>query len=113
MKNIYWFIVLIFIIFVLSCNYLFNQVENFENIIKIVPKYASNKNHIDMLTYSSFKPECCPSVYSNSKGCLCYNDEEYLTLVTRGGNRFFTQNDAYIQSITRDKRNKYVNPELL
>ena len=39
------------------------------------------------LTYSTFSPDCCPSVYSSSTGCLCDNNNEFSAITTRGGNR--------------------------
>jgi hypothetical protein len=109
--NIYYIIVSILIIcLVLSCWDYKTPMENFNN--KLIQTKKKDKGQIDMLTYSTFKKECCPSVYSNSSGCLCYDNIEDLALITRGGNRYFTENDAYIQSITRNTRNKYVNPNL-
>ena len=109
--NIYYIIVSILIIcLVLSWWSYQTPVENFNN--KLIQTKKKDKGQIDMLTYSTFKTECCPSVYSNSSGCLCYDNIEDLALITRGGNRYFTENDAYIQSITRNTRNKYVNPNL-
>jgi hypothetical protein len=32
-------------------------------------------------------PECCPSAYSTSTGCICIADEQLKLLQTRGGNR--------------------------
>ena len=33
------------------------------------------------------KPECCPSPYSTSTGCICITPEQIHYLNTRGGNR--------------------------
>jgi hypothetical protein len=33
------------------------------------------------------KPECCPSPYSTSTGCICMTSEQIKYLNTRGGNR--------------------------
>ena len=33
-----------------------------------------------------FKPECCPSAYSNSTGCACMTGKQYNYLIERGGN---------------------------
>ena len=33
-----------------------------------------------------FKPECCPSAYSNSTGCACITVPQYNYLINRGGN---------------------------
>lgn len=36
---------------------------------------------------NKFKPECCPSPYSSSTGCVCMTSEQIKFLNTRGGNR--------------------------
>ena len=39
---------------------------------------------------NKFDPECCPSVYSNSSGCVCATPEQMNYLNKRGGNRTFS-----------------------
>ena len=36
---------------------------------------------------NKFSPDCCPSDYSNSEGCLCAAPEQMKYLNERGGNR--------------------------
>lgn len=36
------------------------------------------------------KPECCPSYYSSSTGCVCTSQAQWDYLNERGGNRTFT-----------------------
>ena len=36
---------------------------------------------------TKFAPECCPSAYSNSSGCVCASPEQLKFLNSRGGNR--------------------------
>lgn len=36
---------------------------------------------------NEFKPECCPSTYSSSTGCMCMSPEQVKYLAARGGNR--------------------------
>jgi len=43
-------------------------------------------NSIDMMDKMEFKPECCPSTYTNSHGCACITDDAYKYLTGRGGN---------------------------
>lgn len=43
-------------------------------------------DHIDLLTYSTFSPKCCPSVYTSSTGCLCNNNKEFEAIYSRGCN---------------------------
>ena len=33
-----------------------------------------------------FKPQCCPTTYSNSMGCACMTMPQYTYLIERGGN---------------------------
>jgi hypothetical protein len=40
-----------------------------------------------MFADNQFKPECCPSTYSNSSGCACITQEQVTYLNERGGNR--------------------------
>lgn len=39
---------------------------------------------------NKFSPECCPSNYSNSDGCVCAAPEQMKYLNERGGNRTLT-----------------------
>ena len=79
----YLFILLIIGIFIyLVYN---RKIETFENNILIQNKKMPQQ--LDLLTYSTFSPDCCPSVYSSSTGCLCDNNNEFSAITTRGGNR--------------------------
>jgi len=40
-----------------------------------------------MFDQNKFTPECCPSTYSSSTGCLCASPEQMKYLNQRGGNR--------------------------
>jgi hypothetical protein len=42
---------------------------------------------------NKFSPDCCPSDYSNSSGCVCASPEQAKYLNERGGNR--TQVDMF------------------
>jgi len=55
-----------------------------ESTIESVFDYPNES--IDLLYDASFKPECCPSTYTNSNGCLCYEPQNFNLLATRGGN---------------------------
>ena len=39
-----------------------------------------------MFANTPFKPECCPSTYSNSAGCACITGKQYNYLIERGSN---------------------------
>jgi len=43
-----------------------------------------------MFSKNKFAPECCPSVYSSSTGCVCASPEQMKYLNQRGGNRTLT-----------------------
>jgi len=49
----------------------------------------------EMLIFDNtkFSPDCCPSIYSNSFGCVCATSEQMKFLNQRGGNR--TLNSEY------------------
>jgi hypothetical protein len=36
---------------------------------------------------NKFKPECCPSTYSDSMGCACLSQDQVTYINERGGNR--------------------------
>jgi len=36
---------------------------------------------------NKFKPECCPSTYSDSTGCACLSQDQVTYINQRGGNR--------------------------
>lgn len=42
---------------------------------------------------TQFRPECCPSTYTNSSGCACTTEEQVKFINTRGGNR--TENSQF------------------
>lgn len=44
------------------------------------------EGQMDMFATTPFKPECCPSEYSNSSGCACMTVDQYKYLGVRGGN---------------------------
>lgn len=46
-----------------------------------------DKNKLFMFEKNEFKPDCCPSAYSSSTGCLCASPEQMKYLNQRGGNR--------------------------
>jgi len=43
--------------------------------------------HKFMFSHNQFKPECCPSTYSTSTGCLCRNEIQDRFIQSRGGNQ--------------------------
>ena len=45
------------------------------------------ENELVFFDQNKFTPECCPSSYSNSSGCLCASPEQMNYLNERGGNR--------------------------
>jgi hypothetical protein len=47
-------------------------------------------NELLIFKENKFSPECCPSTYSNSMGCVCASSEQMQYLNERGGNRTLT-----------------------
>ena len=44
------------------------------------------EGELTFLAKTEFKPECCPSTYSNSMGCACMTSKDFNYLVQRGNN---------------------------
>jgi hypothetical protein len=59
-----------------------NKNENFESWEDDMNTNESLKT----MKCAKFSLECCPSRYSNDKGCMCIEDEEKEILETRGYN---------------------------
>jgi len=51
-----------------------------------ISEYPKTYN-LDPLFNGIFKPECCPSPYSSSTGCLCTDVNTTELIIVRGGNR--------------------------
>ena len=82
-----------------------NTSENWTNNAKIFAESNLNQDHNIrnetyngknlfkhnteqfFLTETQSSPECCPSIYSNSGGCLCTTPEQDKFLNNRGDNR--------------------------
>lgn len=60
--------------------------ESFTCVKKDTIQTISQTNN-DPFVKSTFKPECCPSTYSTSQGCLCLDETIHGLLASRGGNR--------------------------
>lgn len=111
MRQFLTLILIVVILFILYLHYVMD-IENFDNEnnqnnycstdnpditpnkrfvskenIDAINNYPESPFFIDALTTSTFKPECCPSTYTTSHGCLCYEPKNYGLIVTRGGNR--------------------------
>ncbi len=97
--NYYMIEILISLIAILFLMYLSKMSESFnckseqyliqENVVKqetIDSVLDFPRDSIDPLFDASFKPECCPSTYTSSRGCLCYEPKNFNLLATRGGN---------------------------
>ncbi len=63
------------------------------------PVYPTMGPHVDgqvdspqmmsMLAFNQAKPECCPSTFSTSTGCVCLTSKQSDWLALRGGNNGF------------------------
>ena len=53
------------------------------------PNKFIESGSLDILADNSFKPSCCPSLYSSSSGCACISPEQMKYMNQRGGNRTF------------------------
>lgn len=80
------FYLLIIIIFYKFISYEYFDTMSVSNqVIKDIQSYPDKS--LDIFTDKEFKPECCPSLYTKSSGCMCENTTNHNLLVMRGGNR--------------------------
>ena len=50
-----------------------------------IDKYP--RKSLDIFYDAVFKPECCPTPYTSSSGCLCPKTQDAGIITSRGGNR--------------------------
>jgi hypothetical protein len=50
------------------------------------PKIPLPEGELFFFNNTKFDWECCPSTYSNSKGCACLSQPQFNHLMMRGGN---------------------------
>jgi hypothetical protein len=73
-----------------------NALNDAENIYSELEKNESGgqiplpEGELLFFESTKFSPECCPSPYSNSQGCVCATPEQMKYLNERGGNRTLT-----------------------
>jgi hypothetical protein len=83
-------ILIIILLIVLSSIIIKNKLmsERFtcKEIKQGISDYPKSYN-LDPLFNGTFKPECCPSPYSSSTGCLCDDVNTTELIKNRGGNR--------------------------
>ena len=83
-------ILIIILIIVLSSIFLKNRLSKEEFTCKEIKQGISDypkTYNLDPLFNGIFKPECCPSPYSSSTGCLCDDVNTTELIKVRGGNR--------------------------
>jgi len=51
---------------------------------------SDSAKHMFMFAYNRSSPECCPSTFSSSRGCVCMSDAQRNYINSRGANK--TQN---------------------
>ena len=51
--------------------------------------------HLFMLAHNQSKPECCPSTFSSSLGCVCMSQKQRDYINQRGGNRTITETGEF------------------
>lgn len=66
-----------------SCSTWFKSLEN----NKGSPEPSGGDRKLAYLADTKQSPECCPSTYSGSDGCVCPSVEQMKYLNQRGGNR--------------------------
>lgn len=70
-------------------NYTHLPLSQWSSVVNVPPQNANqpmSSDSMDFFKNTQFKPECCPNTYSGSEGCACMSNDQYNTLVSRGGN---------------------------
>jgi hypothetical protein len=75
-----------------------NAINDNANVYSILEKNEGGpiplpEGELLVFENNKFSPDCCPSAYSNSSGCVCASPEQMKYLNERGGNR--TLHDEY------------------
>jgi hypothetical protein len=83
---------LLLLILVILTWSLYTHVEPFSDsdtniMVERVKKYPTSFS-VDPFFNSTFKPECCPNIYSSSSGCLCIDRDIFSLVYSRGGNSY-------------------------
>ena len=51
------------------------------------PYEKADDTQLFFLANAKVSPDCCPSIYSTDRGCVCVSDAEAQIMGSRGGNR--------------------------
>ena len=54
--------------------------------LPLEPTFVNNQSNMFMFANNQCKPECCPSTYSCSGGCICATEKQNNFLTSRGNN---------------------------
>lgn len=100
------FLICIFLICIISFYSLyyesFETMNVDEKVIKDIQSYPDKS--LNIFYNKKFSPNCCPSLYTKSSGCMCDDDENNNLLIMRGGNRLLK--DTYVKG----EKNPYLLP---
>jgi hypothetical protein len=55
---------------------------------------SGSPSQMFMLAFNKVSPDCCPSVYSTSQGCVCMTDDQINWISQRGNNNRFNKCDG-------------------
>lgn len=58
------------------------------------PEFEPGTDALFMFKNNQCKPECCPSSYTCSGGCVCTSPDQRQVLASRGGNRTTPEDSA-------------------
>jgi len=64
--------------------------DGYQSVMDRTKQHSGTDVNADTMVFyrdNEFKPECCPSSYSNSTGCMCMSNDQVKHLAMRAGNR--------------------------
>lgn len=87
-----------------NCNK--NKIQVLENFIsekeESISKLQGYDDSISFLTNTFSSPHCCPSTYTNDRGCICMNTQQKNDVIYRGANRIGRSAKGTISGLYED-----------
>ena len=69
-----------------------SELSNEHSTYPTVDGKSTDKKSMFLFAYNQASPDCCPSTYSTSRGCVCTNLEQRNYVNSRGGNNSTNSN---------------------
>lgn len=75
--------------------YALNPDKNMTNNYPSVDGNSDSAKHMFMFAYNKSSPDCCPSTFSSSRGCVCMSEAQRNFINKRGANKSYNGNPDF------------------